>query len=112
MTQKTKQPKTKEEFINEVVEKIKKEYSPEQIILFGSYAWGEPNEDSDIDLFIVKETENPRELARKVDGSIYPRKHPLDIMLWTPKQIKEQRKSGNFFVEDVFDRGKKLYEKQ
>lgn len=40
--------------IKKVAQKIAKEYSPEKIILFGSYAWGKPHKDSDIDLFIVK----------------------------------------------------------
>ena len=46
--------------IQEVVERIKTEYQPEKIILFGSYAYGTPNEDSDIDLLIVKDTDKGR----------------------------------------------------
>ncbi|MBI4285708.1 MAG: nucleotidyltransferase domain-containing protein, partial [Chloroflexi bacterium] len=41
-----------QKIIAEVVEKIKKEYQPEKIILYGSYAYGKPTRDSDIDLFI------------------------------------------------------------
>ena len=43
--------------ISQIVDKIIREYQPKKIILFGSYAYGEPNEDSDIDLLIVKNTE-------------------------------------------------------
>ncbi len=46
--------------ISEVVEKIKRDYQPEKIILFGSYAYGTPTEDSDIDLFIIKDTDKRR----------------------------------------------------
>ena len=46
--------------ILEITEKIKKKYRPEKIILFGSYAYGEPDEDSDIDLFIIKNTRKRR----------------------------------------------------
>jgi len=41
--------------ILEIVEKIKKEYQPKKVILFGSYAYGEPTEDSDLDILIVTE---------------------------------------------------------
>ena len=44
------------EVVNRIVEKIKMQYQPEKIILFGSYAWGNPTKDSDIDLLIVKKT--------------------------------------------------------
>ena len=46
--------------ISEVVDRIKEKYEPEKIILYGSYAYGKPTEDSDIDLFIVKDTDKRR----------------------------------------------------
>ena len=48
-----------EELIRRRVDKLVKEYAPRQAILFGSHACGTPNRDSDIDLLIVKETEEP-----------------------------------------------------
>ena len=42
--------------INEIVDRISKGYKPKKVILFGSYAYGEPTEDSDIDLLIIKNT--------------------------------------------------------
>ena len=42
--------------IQKVATRIAKEYNPEKIILFGSYAWGKPTFDSDVDFFIVKKT--------------------------------------------------------
>ena len=44
----------KEKEIKKIAEKIAKEYKPEKIILFGSYAWGKPGPNSDVDLFVVK----------------------------------------------------------
>ncbi|MEK7658033.1 MAG: nucleotidyltransferase domain-containing protein [Patescibacteria group bacterium] len=44
------------EKIQEITNKIVKEYNPRKIILFGSYAWGKPTEDSDVDLFIIKDS--------------------------------------------------------
>jgi len=46
--------------ISEIVEKLKREYKPQRIILFGSYAYGNPTEDSDIDLLILKNTDKRR----------------------------------------------------
>ena len=45
--------------LKEITDKIVKEYKPEKIILFDSYAWGKPQEWSDIDLFVVKKQKNP-----------------------------------------------------
>ena len=46
--------------IASVVEKLKEDYRPQKIILYGSFAYGNPNDDSDIDLFIIKETDKRR----------------------------------------------------
>ena len=46
-----------EQKLKEITDKIVKEYQPEKIILFGSWAWGEPHEWSDVDLFIIKRSE-------------------------------------------------------
>jgi len=51
--------------LSEIVEKLKSEYKPLKIILFGSYAYGNPTEDSDIDLLILKDT-NKRRVDRFV----------------------------------------------
>jgi predicted nucleotidyltransferase len=42
--------------IDVLAERIQSRYRPEKIILFGSYAWGKPNKDSDIDLLIIKKS--------------------------------------------------------
>lgn len=48
-----------EKKIKEITNKIVREFDPEKVILFGSYAWGKPGPDSDVDLFVVKETSDP-----------------------------------------------------
>jgi len=52
--------------IQDVLSKLVAEYAPQQVILFGSYAYGEPNEGSDIDLLIVKDTDK-RPLERRME---------------------------------------------
>jgi len=97
------------EKIELVKEKIVREFKPEKIILFGSYAWGTPDENSDIDLFIVKETEDTRKMAREIDGSIFPRPFPIDIIVYTPENVKKRLAINDFFIRDIFDNGKLLY---
>lgn len=48
--------KNKKEIIAEIVDKIKARFLLQKIILFGSYVWGVPTEDSDIDLFLIMES--------------------------------------------------------
>ncbi len=100
-----------EEKIKEVVNKIVKEYQPEKVILFGSYAWGKPTEDSDVDLFIVKDTENTRAMARKIDRLIFPRYFPMDLIVYTPGQVEKRKIMGDFFVKNILTKGKILYAK-
>ena len=102
-----------DEQLKEVIKKIVKEFQPEKIILFGSWAWGEPGPDSDVDLFIVKKTNrSTREVAREIDGSLWGRTTALDIIVYTPEELKISiNKNHNLFIEDVIRNGKVLYAK-
>lgn len=97
--------------IEEVAKRIGREFKPEKVILFGSWAWGKPNLNSDVDLCIIKETENTRALARKIDGSIFPRPFPLNLIVYHPRYVVDREKIGDFFVRNILTKGKVLYEK-
>ena len=99
----------KEKEIKKIAEKIAKEYKPEKIILFGSYAWGKPGPNSDVDLFVVKKTDNTREMARKIGRLLFPRLFPIDLIVYTPEQAKKRLDAGDFFIKDIFAKGKILY---
>ena len=95
--------------IKRLVSKLK----PEKIILFGSYAYGKPTPDSDVDLLIVMKTK-AKTIDRYVVVSniLYPREFPVDIIVKTPKEIKdEEKKKGNFFLREIITKGKVLYER-
>lgn len=104
---------TYEAKIPEIKDKIVREIDPEKIILFGSYAWGEPDNDSDVDLFIIQKSDEPKRqrqtyLRRKLFGSGVP----VDILVYTPEEIKKSiNENGNLFIEDIARNGKILYEK-
>ena len=101
-----------EEEINAVVERIVKGYNPEKIILFGSYSAGNPNENSDIDLFIVKNTDKPRpERAVELRKMLYGAKLPIDLIVYNQKEIDETRKNKYSFVNNVLESGKVMYER-
>lgn len=97
--------------IKEIASKIAHQFEPERIILFGSHAWGEPNEDSDVDLFVIKETADTRQLATEIDGSLFPRLVPLDLIVYRPEQFKRRLEAGDMFVKDVAENGRVLYER-
>ena len=97
--------------INKISKKISVSYNPEKIILFGSFAWGKPTKDSDVDLFIVKNTKQNRyarqlKVRRLIQGEL-----PVDILVYTPKEIDERLKLEDFFINDILNKGKVIYEK-
>lgn len=100
-----------DEKLNGVIDKIAKEFQPEKIILFGSYAWGRPTENSDVDLFIVKDTDNTRETSRKISRAIFPRPFPLDVIVYTPEQVEKRKAINDFFISDILNKGKVIYGK-
>ena len=102
-----------EQKIKEISDKIIHEYKPEKIILFGSWAWGEPHEDSDIDLLVILESNKPRlERKREILDAIRPSDIPVDLIVHTPYELEESiNKNRNLFLEDIVHNGKVLYTK-
>ena len=97
------------EQIQAVADKIAKVFQPEKIILFGSYAWGKPGPDSDVDLCVIKDVENTRASAVEVRIIAYPRSFPLDVIVYRPVAIAQDHREGDFFVNDIITKGKILY---
>lgn len=102
-----------EEKIKEVAQRVADRFNPEKIILFGSWAEGRANSDSDVDFFIVKDTDgSTRELAREINSFIFPRPFPIDILVYKPEQVEKSINNGNFFVRDIIKNGKILYDSE
>jgi len=102
-----------DEKLKPIAEKIIQEYQPDKIILFGSYAWGRPTEDSDVDLFIVKKSakrriDRARELRTKLIGNKFP---PMDLLIYTPEELQKRIAMEDLFIKDVLVKGKVLYSK-
>ncbi|MBI2120246.1 MAG: nucleotidyltransferase domain-containing protein [Parcubacteria group bacterium] len=97
------------EKIKEVADKIAREFQPEKIILFGSFAWGTPTEDSDIDLLVVKQAEDIKTVRRDISISLFPRDFSMDLIVYTPEQIEKRKKINDLFIKEIFTKGQILY---
>jgi predicted nucleotidyltransferase len=98
--------------ITEIMDRILKGYKPNKVILFGSYAYGEPTEDSDIDLLIIKNTDK-RPIDRWVEVKRLLRDDsrtlPVSPLVYTEKEIEERIAIKDFFVEEILGKGGVLY---
>ena len=97
------------------VRRLTTKLKPEKIILFGSYAYGKPTPNSDVDLFVIMKTNIKRQADRYVlvSSLLDPRDFPVDIIVHTPAEIKRELSiKGNFFIRDIMANGKALYEKR
>jgi predicted nucleotidyltransferase len=91
---------------NQIVEK----FQPEKIILFGSYADGEPNVHSDVDLLVVMPAKNEITQAGRIRlATEHP--FPLDLLVRTPVWLSARLERGDSFIREVVGRGRVLYEK-
>lgn len=98
--------------IRKLVEKIVHGYQPEKIILFGSRAYGKPTTESDVDFFTVKKTQKSRiERDREVQKNLWGCKLPVDTLVYAPQEIRCRLELKDFFMEDIFTKGKVLYSK-
>lgn len=98
--------------LDKILKSLKKEYNPEKIILFGSLASGKVGEWSDIDLLIVKDTKkNPLERKKEVD-KICDVNIAFDPIIFTPQEVKTRLRWKDYFIQEIFNKGKLLYERQ
>ena len=103
------------EEIAKIIAILKKEYTPLKIILFGSYVYGNPTEDSDIDLLIIKNTNKNRvDRFITVKKLIYDpqRKIVVSPLVLTPDELSNRLSMGDDFIKDIISRGIVLYERK
>ncbi len=97
--------------IRAVARRIGREFRPKKVILFGSYAYGHPHADSDVDLFIiVKSRQRPAARATAVLKTLHPRPFSVDVLVRTPREVNHRLALGDSFIEEIMTRGKILYE--
>lgn len=101
------------ELLQEVVRRIVNSVHPERIILFGSYAYGEPEGESDLDLLVIMNSELPRyKRAVSIYSCLTGILLPKDIVVYTPEEVKEWSEVPQAFITTVIKKGKVIYEKE
>ncbi len=96
--------------LNEIVERLVKGYDPERIILFGSHADGVATEQSDVDLMILKETQDrPVDRRMTVERLLADRALPLDLLVYTPSEFYRLYTQGSPLIQEITEKGKILY---
>ena len=98
------------EAIQRYAESIAREFQPEKIILFGSHAYGQPTNDSDVDLMVVMPFRgNALNQAFRIRDRLEHPGFPLDLLVRSPREIGKRQAMGDFFIREILDRGKVLY---
>lgn len=97
--------------IREITARIVAALAPERVLLFGSYAWGSPHEQSDLDLYIIvpDQTEPPYRLARRAYQALHGVKMPVDLVVRTRTESERNSVVASTLDRDVLNRGIVLY---
>jgi len=99
--------------IREITKRIKKTVNPQKIILFGSFAYGEQNKNSDLDILVIMNSDLPRykrsvPIYKSLAGIFIPK----DIIVYTPDEVDEWSDVPQAFITTAISKGKILYEKK
>jgi uncharacterized protein len=94
-----------------ILDTVKSRVRLERLFLFGSYAYGQPTPDSDLDLCIVGETDQSRiEALRDIRTALFAKaEHPLDFVFFTPDEFKTRAQVTNSFEWQIKHKGQVLY---
>ena len=100
------------EIIQDILGRLLADYAPLKVILFGSYAYGDPQPDSDIDLLIIKETHErfiDRWTTVRRILSDPKRTVPLETLVLTPQEVEKRLSAGDQFIAEITEKGEVLY---
>ena len=95
--------------IRRFARRIAERFHPQKIILFGSYAYGAPHNESDVDLLVVMPASDVVNMAIRIDLA-FERPFSLDLIVRTPKQIEMGFRDNDWFLREIVEKGKLLYE--
>ena len=96
--------------IRDFVHRVAERFHPDRIVLFGSYAYGQPHADSDVDILVVMPARNELDQSVRIELACEPF-FPLDIIVRTPENMRWRLEEGDSFLREITSRGKVLYEK-
>jgi predicted nucleotidyltransferase len=102
-----------EVYLKEAVRRIIENFNPEKIILFGSYAYGQPTADSDMDLMVIMNTEEkPHKRAVSLRKALKGIGIPKDIIVKTPEEFERFKDIVGTIIYPAAHKGKVLYERR
>jgi predicted nucleotidyltransferase len=98
--------------IRALANQIARKFNPDEIILFGSHAYGKPHAWSDVDLLVVMETpKGEMDAILKVADSLPDLPFHVDIVVRSRKVLERRKKLGDWFLREITSKGKVLYER-
>lgn len=105
--------KLDEALLSEMTSRLVQTFHPDKVILFGSHAWGTPNEASDIDLYVIvpESSERPLQRARRARACVGDVRVALDILVRTRAEADKYRHLYASLECQVFEKGRVLYER-
>jgi predicted nucleotidyltransferase len=95
--------------IRRFARQIADRFQPQKIVLFGSYAYGTPHAESDVDLLVVMPASNEISKSVRVTLAFDP-PFALDLIVRTPQHLERGLREGDWFLREVIEKGKVLYE--
>ena len=96
--------------IREFCDRLVDLYHPQKVLLFGSYAYGMPGADSDVDLLVIMPLDGS---AARMSGEILTRlapSFPVDVLVRSPENLAERLEAGDFFLREIVEKGIVLHE--
>ena len=97
--------------IDTMIKRIVDKFHPLKVILFGSYARGVADYDSDVDLLVVMDVpDSKRRQAARIDVALADRDIPLDLIVVTPQEFEQYRNIAGHIIYPAVREGKVLYE--
>src|SRR5207237_7174714 len=96
--------------IRRFAHRVAAQFRPDKIVLFGSYAYGTPHPDSDVDILVVMPARNQHDQAVRIRLAV-PAPFPMDLIVRTPKNLEWRLRERESFHTEIMTKGKILYEK-
>jgi len=95
--------------LTKIANDIRDLIQPERIVLFGSYAYGQPRANSDVDLLVIKKgLTNRRDSLVNLKKSLISKDYSLDILLYSEKEYAQKRDEGWQVFEEIEKKGKPI----
>lgn len=106
-------PPVTDALLADIARRIVEKFQPYKVVLFGSYAYGTPGLSSDVDLLVVMDSEEPMaQRIRRVAEVAKVRFLPMDVIVRTPAEMAERLAKGDFFIAEILEKGRVLYQRE